>query len=72
MERAENSNALTSRMVMDKKVINSGVKVYFIRTLLCRHTARAEDQITGCINGTRDKLADLKTLAENHGILPKR
>lgn len=51
-------------------LMRAGVKVVFISG---RHSAstrqRAEDlKITRCINGTRDKLADLKALCEEWGI----
>ena len=53
-----------------RKLIDSGVKVYFISGRCSAATQqRAIDlRITGCINGTRDKLGELKSLAENNHI----
>lgn len=53
-----------------KKLLDLGIKVFFISGRYSAATQqRAEDlRITGCINGTRDKLGELKALAENHHI----
>ena len=53
-----------------RKLIDSGVKVYFISGRYSAATQqRAIDlRITGCINGTRDKLSELKSLAENNHL----
>ncbi len=53
-----------------RKLIGSGVKVYFISGRYSAATRqRADDlKITGCINGTRDKLSELKSLAENNHL----
>lgn len=55
-----------------RKLIDKGIKVYFISGRYSAATRqRGEDLgITGCINGTRDKLGELKVLAENHGATP--
>lgn len=56
-----------------RKLIDSGVKVYFISGRYSAATQqRADDlRITGCINGTKDKLSELKALAENLGAGPE-
>lgn len=53
-----------------RKLIESGVKVFFISGRFSGATQqRADDlRITGCINGTKDKLSDLKELAESFKI----
>ncbi len=53
-----------------RKLIDLGVKVFFISGRYSAATQqRADDlRITGCINGTRDKLGELKALAENNHI----
>lgn len=50
-----------------RKLIDSGVKVFFISGRCSGATQqRADDlSITGCINGTKDKLRDLKEIAES-------
>ena len=55
-----------------RKLISRGVKVYFISGRYSAATQqRADDlRITGCIKGTRHKLAELKALAENHRASP--
>ena len=53
-----------------RKLIDRGIKVFFISGRYSAATQqRADDlRITGCINGTRDKLGELKALAENNHI----
>lgn len=53
-----------------RKLIDRGVKVFFISGRYSAATQqRANDlRITGCINGTRDKLGELKALAENNHL----
>ena len=50
-----------------RKLIDSGVKVFFISGRFSGATQRRADdlRITGCINGTKDKLRDLKEIAES-------
>lgn len=54
-----------------RKLIAEGVKVFFISGRYSESTdQRAGDlRITGCINGTRNKLADLQSIAEMNGLL---
>lgn len=56
-----------------RMLIESGVRVFFISGRYSPATEqRAKDlRITGCINGTGDKLGDLKKIAEDHGIKQK-
>ena len=53
-----------------RKLIDRGIKVFFISGRYSAATQqRADDlRITGCINGTRDKLGELKALAENNHL----
>lgn len=53
-----------------KELLALGIKVYFVSGRYSAATQqRADDlSITGCINGTGDKLSDLKKLAEKHKI----
>ena len=53
-----------------RMLINQGVKVWFISGRYSSSTQqRADDlRISGCINGTRDKLKDLKSLTDSLGI----
>lgn len=51
-----------------RKLIDQGIKVFFVSGRYSAATQqRADDlRVTGCINGTRDKLGDLKVLAERY------
>ena len=51
-----------------RKLIDQGIKVFFVSGRYSAATQqRADDlRVTGCINGTRDKLGDLKVLAEQY------
>ncbi|MDD4159384.1 MAG: HAD hydrolase family protein [Synergistaceae bacterium] len=53
-----------------RKLIDRDIKVFFISGRYSPATQqRAEDlRVTGCVNGTKDKLSELKTLAENYHI----
>lgn len=53
-----------------RELIESGVKVFFISGRYSEATQqRADDlRITGCINGTKDKLKDLQEIAESFNI----
>ncbi len=53
-----------------RKLIDLGVKVFFISGRYSAATQqRADDlRITGCVNGTGDKLCELKALAENNHV----
>ncbi|MGE4446056.1 MAG: KdsC family phosphatase [Synergistaceae bacterium] len=53
-----------------RKLVDLGVKVFFISGRYSAATQQRADDlgITGCINGTRNKLSVLKALAENNRI----
>ena len=55
------------------RLMTSGVSVVFISGRYSAATQqRADDlKITHCINGTRDKLNDLKLLCQKFGVLPE-
>ncbi|MCF0248274.1 MAG: HAD-IIIA family hydrolase [Synergistes sp.] len=55
------------------RLLNSGVKVVFISGRYSKATERRAEglKITRCINGTREKLHELKALVSEWGIAPE-